>query len=85
MFKGQNIFGIIAAGGFTMYILILCSVLSIAVIIERMVYYTRRSRLSKIDLMDNIRKECSRGQVLNAVGFCKNIDTPAARVVFGRP
>lgn len=81
MFKGQNIFGIIAAGGFTMYILIFCSVLSIAVIIERMVYYTRRSRLSKIDLMDNVRKECSRGQVLNAVGFCKNIDTPAARVV----
>ena len=31
--------------------------------------------------MDNIRKECGRGQVLNAVGFCKNIDTPAARVV----
>ena len=81
MFKGQNIFGIIAAGGFTMYILIFCSVLSIAVIIERMVYYTRRSRLTKIDLMDNIRKECSRSQVLNAVGFCKNIDTPAARVV----
>jgi len=81
MFRGQNIFGIIAAGGFTMYILIFCSVLSVAVIIERMLYYTRRSRVSKVDLMDNVRKECSRGQVLNAVGFCKNIDTPAARVV----
>lgn len=81
MFKGQSIFAIIASGGFTMYILIFCSVLSIAVIIERMFYYTRRSQVSKVSLMDQIRKECTRGQVLNAVGFCKNIDTPAAQVV----
>ena len=81
MFKGQNIFEIIAAGGFTMYILILCSVVSIAVIIERMLYYSRRSRLSKVNLMEHIRKECTSGHVPNAIGFCKNIDTPAARVV----
>ena len=80
MFRGQSIFEIIAAGGFTMYILILCSIVSIAVIIERMFYYSRRSRFSRIDLMEQIRKECGRGQVLNAIGLCKNIDTPAARV-----
>jgi biopolymer transport protein ExbB len=80
MFKGQSIFEIIASGGFTMYILILCSVISVAVIIERMIYYTSRSKLSRVSLMDHIRKECARGQMLNAAGFCKNIDTPAARV-----
>ncbi|MBF0503971.1 MAG: MotA/TolQ/ExbB proton channel family protein [Candidatus Omnitrophica bacterium] len=80
MFKGQNIFEIIAAGGFTMYILILCSIISIAVIIERVLYYSRRSRLSRVSLMEQIRKECGRGQMLNAVGICKNIDTPSARV-----
>ena len=53
MFKGQNIFEIISAGGFTMYLLIFCSVISIAVIIERMVYYNRRSRFSRIDLWTN--------------------------------
>ena len=49
MFKGQSIFEIISAGGFTMYILIFCSVISIAVIIERMVYYNRRSQFSRVE------------------------------------
>ncbi len=80
MFKGQNIFEIIIAGGFTMYVLILCSVGSIAVIIERLVYYHRRLRISRLQLMEEIRKEVSRGQVLNAVGICKNMDTPYAKV-----
>ncbi len=39
MFKDQSIFEIISAGGFTIYLLILCSIISIAVIIERVVYY----------------------------------------------
>ena len=48
MFKGQSIFEIISAGGFTIYILIFCSIISIAVIIERVVYYQRRSQFSRI-------------------------------------
>ncbi len=50
MFKGQSIFEIISAGGFTIYILIFCSVISIAVIIERVVYYNRRSQFSRVDI-----------------------------------
>jgi len=80
MFKGQSIFEIIAAGGFTMYLLIFCSLISIAVIIERMVYYNRRSKLSRIFILDQIRKEFIGNHVLNAIGFCKNIDTPVAKV-----
>ena len=80
MFKGQSIFEIIAAGGFTMYLLIFCSLISIAVIIERMVYYNRRSQLSRTAILDQIRKEFIGNHVLNAIGFCKNIDTPVAKV-----
>jgi len=80
MFKGQSIFEIIAAGGFTMYLLIFCSLISIAVIIERMVYYNRRSKLSRIAILDQIRKEFIGNHVLNAIGLCKNIDTPVAKV-----
>jgi len=80
MFKGQNIFEIISAGGFTIYVLIFCSVISIAVIIERVVYFNRRSRFSRDVILDQIRKEFSANHVLNAIGLCKNIDTPVARV-----
>ena len=56
MFKGQSVFEIISAGGFTIYLLIFCSVVSIAVIIERVIYYTRRSHISRLAILDQIRK-----------------------------
>ena len=80
MFKGQGILEIISAGGFTIYLLILCSIISIAVIIERIVYYNRCSQFSRTVILDQIRKEFLAKQMLNAIGLCKNIDTPVARV-----
>ena len=80
MFKDRSIFEIVHAGGFTMYILILCSVLSLAVIIERILYYQRRSRIARNVLMDQIRKEYNRNQVFAAADICRNIDTPWAKV-----
>ena len=81
MFKGQGIFEIISAGGFTIYILILCSVVSVTVIIERVVYYKRRSQRSRVDILSQVRQELAANHILTAVGFCKNIDTPVSRVV----
>ncbi|MDE2028561.1 MAG: MotA/TolQ/ExbB proton channel family protein, partial [Candidatus Omnitrophica bacterium] len=80
MFPEKNIFQIISAGGFTIYILILCSVLSIAVIIERVVYYKRRSHFSRIDIFSQIRREITGNHFMNAIGLCKNIDTPVSKV-----
>ena len=82
MFKDKNIFEIVCAGGFTMYILILCSVLSLAVIIERVFYYKRRSRVSRLSFMERIRKEYDRNQIQAAMDICRNADMPFAQVVF---
>jgi biopolymer transport protein ExbB len=81
MFKDKNIFEIIATGGFTMAILIFCSILSIAVIIERILYYKRRSRISRPELMDKVRKEFTNNKVYNAIDLCRTTDTPVAKVV----
>jgi len=80
MFKGQGILEIISAGGFTIYLLIFCSIVSVAVIIERVIYYNRRSKFSRIVIFEQIRKEFISNHVLNAIGLCKNIDTPVAKV-----
>lgn len=80
MFKDQSIFEIISAGGITIYILLFCSLISVAVIIERIVYYNRRSQFSRTVIIDQIRKEIAANHVLNAIGLCKNIDTPVAKV-----
>ena len=80
MFQDKSIFEIIHAGGFTMYILILCSVLSIGVIIERLWYFKRRSSINRLKLIEQIRKESGRNQIPNAINFCQSTDTPSAKV-----
>jgi biopolymer transport protein ExbB/TolQ len=70
MFKDQNIFEIISAGGFTIYVLIFCSIISIAVIIERVVYFNRRSKFSRAVILEQIRKEVAGHHVLNDIGLC---------------
>lgn len=80
MFQDKSIFEIIHAGGFTMYILVLCSILSIAVIIERLWYFKRRSSVSRIHLIEEISKSTSRNQFSTAIDYCKNTDTPSSKV-----
>ena len=41
MFKGKTIWLIIHSGGFAMYVLLFCSILSLAVIFERIIYLER--------------------------------------------
>lgn len=80
MFQDKNIFEIIHAGGFTMYVLILCSVVSIAVIIERLWYFKQRSSLSRTALIAEIRKHLKNGKIAAAIDLCKQTDTPTAKV-----
>lgn len=80
MFKDKSIFELMHAGGFTIYLLAICSVLSLAVIIERVLYYRRRSRISRPMLMEHIRQECESGRASGAIDSCRQADTPYANV-----
>lgn len=74
MFQDKSIFEIIHAGGFTMYVLIACSIISIAVIIERLWYFKRRSSVSRVQVIEQIRKSAT------ALDFCRSTDTPCAKI-----
>lgn len=70
----------ITAGGFTIYILIFCSILSIAIIIERYVYYSVRSRIKRHDFMARVKKELEKNDIENAIKICDKNNTPFSRV-----
>ena len=76
---------LISNGGITMYVLILCSILSIAIIIERVLYYHRRSRVRREDFMTDIRNQLDRDNLRHAVSMCvamcRDAATPFASVV----
>jgi len=74
-------FKLIMAGGFTIYILIFCSVLSVAIIIERCMYYRARSRIRRADFMALIKKELEKGNIENALKVCREKNTPFSKVV----
>lgn len=70
------------AGGLTMYILIGCSVLSLAIIIERVLYYRLRSKVKRAGFMAQIGKELEKGNIRKALEICKNTNAPFSSVVY---
>lgn len=78
-------FQLISNGGVTMYVLILYSVISIAIIIERILYYHRRSSVKREDFMTDIKsqlsKDSSRHAMSACISICKDASTPFANVV----
>ncbi|MFA5149404.1 MAG: MotA/TolQ/ExbB proton channel family protein [Candidatus Omnitrophota bacterium] len=78
----MTIWQMLKSGGITIYILLACSVLSLAIIIERYVYYRRRSRIKKVDFMLEVSRELGKGDVKKALEVCKKTDTPFSSVVY---
>jgi biopolymer transport protein ExbB len=68
-------------GGFTIYILMFCSVLSITTIVDRFLYYRMRSKVKRTDFMKDIALELDKGNVKKALEICKATDTPFSSVV----
>ena len=81
MFVGKTLLQILSMGGFTMWILLLCSVLSLAVIIDRLASYGKKSRAKRPAFMDRIKEELRRKDMERALEICRDTDAPFARVV----
>jgi len=78
----MSILQLIKSGGFTMGVLLACSILSIAIIVQRCLYYRSRSRINRKDFMDKIKKELEKGGNKQALEICKAHDTPFSSVVY---
>jgi len=78
----MSIWRLVVVGGFTMFILLAFSILSIAIIIERVVYYRMRSRVKRKEFMAAIRKEVETGNIKKALELSKGVNAPFATVVY---
>ena len=82
MFAGKTILEIFQIGGFTMYILLFCSVLSIAIFLERIIYYRKRSKTKRAEFMTRIGRALKSGDVKRVMEICKETLTPFSNVVY---
>ena len=81
MFAGKTMWEILQTGGFTMYILLFCSLLSIAILLERILYYRKLSKSNRAEFMTRIKRALKTGDVERAMEICKETDAPFSQVV----
>jgi len=79
MFEGKTILEVIHMGGFTMYMLMAASVLSLGVFLERFLSYPRKA-LDRATFMEQIRRNLEQGDIAGAITFCEQIKAPIAAV-----
>jgi biopolymer transport protein ExbB len=82
MFAGKTIWEIVQIGGFTMYILLVCSFLSIAVFLERVMYYRKLSKIKRSQFMKALRKALSSKNFERAEEICRVTPAPFSQVVY---
>jgi len=78
----MTLWQLISIGGFTMYVLLFCSLLSLTIILERYIYYRTRSRLKRAAFMKLIREALEKNNIQKALEICKRTDTPFSSVVY---
>jgi len=78
----MTIWQMLKSGGITIYVLLACSILSVAIIIERCLYYRRRSKVKRAEFMSVIAKELAKGNTNRALDTCRGVDTPFSSVVY---
>ena len=81
MFEGKSLWQVFNMGGFTMYILLFCSVVSIAVILNRLLSYYFKSSVNRDKFMAGIRSEIEKKDFDKATRICQSNDTPICHVV----
>jgi biopolymer transport protein ExbB/TolQ len=82
MFAGKTIWEILQTGGFTMYILLFCSFLSIAIFLERIIYYRKRSKTKRAEFMMRAASALKTGDIKKAMEICKETLSPFSKVVY---
>ncbi|MFH1191847.1 MAG: MotA/TolQ/ExbB proton channel family protein [Candidatus Omnitrophota bacterium] len=79
----MNLWHLIKMGGVTMVVLLVMSVISVAIILERIIFYRSKSKLKRRDLMLRVRQELiQKGGVNKAMKICQDSNAPFSQVVY---
>ncbi|HNV23893.1 MAG TPA: MotA/TolQ/ExbB proton channel family protein [Candidatus Omnitrophota bacterium] len=72
---------LLKTGGGILFLLMSCSVVSLGIIIERVMYYRRMSRMKREMLMMNVAQALKKRHIKDALDICMDVDTCISRVV----
>ncbi len=78
----MNIWQLVKVGGFTMIVLLGASVVSIAIILERVIAYRKKSKIKRRDFMLKVRQELKKESINILTKTCQGSVAPFAQVVY---
>ncbi|MHB8154772.1 MAG: MotA/TolQ/ExbB proton channel family protein [Candidatus Omnitrophota bacterium] len=78
----MNLWYLIKTGGVTMVILLAMSVVSVAIILERIIFYRKKSKIKRKDFMLRVRQELKKGGVNPVMKICEDSSAPFSQVVY---
>ncbi|HUT84340.1 MAG TPA: hypothetical protein VMX95_06805 [Thermodesulfobacteriota bacterium] len=70
MFENKTLFDIFRMGGWVMYVLLACSVMSLGVFIGKEFEFWKKSKPSRITVMKNIRGFLEKKDIDSAIKYC---------------
>jgi len=73
-------FELIQKGGPVMYPIVLCSILALAIIIERL-YHLYKAKIDTKDFMNNVEITIKRNRIAEAIKICDKTPGPISRIV----
>lgn len=79
MFEGKSLFDILAMGGFTLYILLFASCVSVAIIILKIVEF-RKKNIDVNSFFKRLSLKLERQTLDNAISLCKLYNKPVVNV-----
>ena len=71
---------VIQKGGPLMYLIILCSIVALAVIIERL-YHLHRARINIDKFMESVSNALKRNRIMEAIDLCERTPGPVAHII----
>jgi biopolymer transport protein ExbB len=80
MFVGKSVWQILNMGGFTMYVLLACSVISLTIFLERIYQYWKNS-VNRFEFMKQIRAEIDKSSIDVAIKICEMKASSVANVI----
>ncbi|MBN1405883.1 MAG: MotA/TolQ/ExbB proton channel family protein [Candidatus Omnitrophica bacterium] len=70
----------IVKGGPIMYPIVLCSIIALAIVIER-IFHLHRAKIDTKKFMDEISDKLKRNRIMEAVNMCENTPGPIAHIL----
>ncbi len=81
MFVGKSIWDILQMGGFTMTVLLICSIISLSFILERVFHLRSKTRVKRPVFMEKIRSYIENNSLQGAIAYSGTVISPLAKVV----